>query len=176
VRRHDRTSVVETIEIPVSVLAASDLAPEYLPPLFLVGDTELAKMGETGAVELERREQIRAEHVREGRVRYVFASPSFSGGWFWAVSTKPKGQERDKNGRLQGHACQTPTEAKRLATMSLEHSDAGGVILVDGSDWHPSETIDVRPNECQALRETGSHDWSYAPTGDDVCRSCGLVT
>lgn len=174
-RRQDRTGVVDTVEIPVSVIAASELAAEYLPPLILIADAELAKMGEQGAAELARREQVRADHVAAGRVRYVFRTDGFSGS-IWVMSSKPRGEERDKSGRLQGHACGTSHEAKGLAKMSLEHSDQGGVIMVDGSDWHDDEIVDVRPNDCQALRETGKHDWMYVPTGDDVCRSCGLVS
>jgi hypothetical protein len=176
VQRQNRTATQETIEIPISRLAVSDLAAEYLPPVLVIADSELAQMGAAGKAELARRETLRKAHVKAGRVRYVFESKSnHSNGTFWVMSPKPKGKERDRDGRLHGHACQSSRDGKQLAMMTLERYDEGGVIYIDGNGFRGAEIVDLRPNECQALKETGKHDWSYVPTGDDICRSCGLL-
>jgi hypothetical protein len=179
-KRQDRCRTYETVDVPISVLSQSDLAATYLPPLLLIADAELAQMGEAGRSELERRVKERHEHVEAGRVCYVFQSKGYDDKLIWIVSKSPKGKEREKRGprkgHLKGHSVSGPQEGKRLALMILEREDKGGVIYIDGNDWHKAEIIDLRQNECEALKTTGKHDWFYVPTGDDVCRSCSLVS
>lgn len=174
-KRQNRTATFETVEIPVSVLAESDLADKWLPALSVINDSELKKMGERGRQELERREAVRAEHVAAGRVRYVYRAKGYQDD-IWVVSSKTKGNERDKNGRLIGNVAQTSYDGRQLALMALEYEDRGGVVYIEDWDGKLKEIVDLRPNECEALAATGKHDWFYVPTGDDVCRSCGLVS
>jgi len=174
VRRRDRSSVFETVEIPVHEVARSELAAKHLPDLELVADSELKKIGAAGTAELARRKKERATHVKAGRAFYVRTAEGYQGRSLIIV-TRSKDKDRDKDGRLAGPSVQTPREGIQCAEMMLDREDAGGVIYVEAMWGEKAQVVDVRPNPCEALAKTGKHDWFYPGTGDDVCRSCGLV-
>lgn len=174
VRRRERALVLEHVEVPVSVVAASNLADEYLPDMELIADSELKKMGKAGKEELARRQKQRAAHVKAGRAFYVRFAEGYQGRSIIIV-TRSKDKDRDKDGRLVGLSVESPTEGVQCAQMMLDHEDAGGVIYVEPMWSKKAQVIDVRPNPCEALAKTGKHDWFYPGTGDDVCSSCGLV-
>lgn len=169
----DRSIALETVDIPISVIAKSDLAENYLPLLSEIADKELKKMGDVGRDELARRKKQRAAHVKANRAFYVRSSEGYSGSI--TIVTRSKDRDRDEKGHLLGNSCQGPNEGVRMAQMMLALSDEGGVIYVDKLWGRKAFIVDVWPNPCEALAKTGNHDWSYVPTGDDICRSCGLV-
>lgn len=170
-RQSERSLFYETMDVEVSKL------PEELrPPVTMITDAQLRKIsGAEAKTELAHREKVRAEHVKAGRVRYVFLTEGYGGRSIWWVGRWPTRQLPKKGYSEDGHSSETPSQGIASAKMMLIHHDEGGVIYAD--DYHgEKQVIDVRPSGCEHLIMHGVHDWFYVPTGDDVCRSCGLVS
>lgn len=178
-RQSERSLVLETVEVPISAIAGTALEEDYLPELELIIDGELKKMGAVGASELGRRKKQRAAHVKAKRVRYVRETEGYNNSSLWISSPDSKlDRKKSKyrpNGEWNGTVGDTPSDAIWTALRQLEYRDEGGVIYVTKYWDRPASVIDVRPSPCEALAKTGKHDWFYVPTGDDICRSCGLL-
>jgi hypothetical protein len=175
-RQSDRYSLYETLEIEVSKL------PQALrPAVMLTTDAQLNKIRTKEARnELARREKVREEHVKAGRAMYVFRTEGYGNRTIWWLHRVPERRVSKKQGSGydEGRPCQSRNEGIAIAQMILVHNDEGGVIYAEPSgfsfDKDPA-VIDIRPSTCEYLAKHGKHDWFYVPTGDDVCRSCGLV-
>lgn len=176
-RQRNRTDIYEEINVPIH-----KLPPALRPPLLLVADSELRKIrNQEAKTELARREQVRKEHVEANRAMYVFRTEGFQDRMIWWVHRAPERRVSKKRGHGydEGRSAETRSQGIGIAQMILIHNDEGGVIYAEpGGFSHEKEAavIDVRPSTCEYLAEHGKHDWFYVPTGDDVCRSCGLVT
>jgi hypothetical protein len=173
-RQSDRYSFYETMEIEVS-----KLPKELRPAVTLITDAQLRKIRTKEAKdELARREKLREEHVKAGRVRYVFLTKGYQDRSIWWVHRLPTRTASKDQGYPEGQSSQSRSQGISLAQMMLVHQDEGGVIYAEPGGFKNEEptVIDVRPSTCEHLLLHGKHDWFYVPTGDDVCRSCGLVT
>ena len=174
-RQTDRSAFYETMEIEVS-----KLPKELRPAVTLITDAQLKKIRSKEAKdELARRDAVRAEHVKSNRAIYVFLTKGFQDRTIWWVHRAPDRRISKKRGHGydEGRPVETRSQGIALGHMLLIHEDEGGVIYAEPGGYEKDQAIiDVRPSTCEYLAQHGKHDWFYVPTGDDVCRSCGLVT
>lgn len=183
--RQDRIFVYDKVDISLSELFFEGNAKYFLPPFALWSDYELKKVklfSKEAQLELDARAITRKIHEDENRVVYIYSTrvggPKSN---TFRIATRFKNWESGKNQHI--NIVSGNQEGIRVAARILERHDEGGVIWVKAQGWRDEPVaqdewyaVDVRPNECDVLKETGSHDWRYDFMGGDICGSCGIQT
>ena len=176
----DHTELHAEVTIPAHLAWNLPELAEYRPPINRLADAELAKLDSPEAkLEIERRQAFVEQAIADRRVRYVklLANPRNDASLWWSLFT-PNRNPWGENHHSYGS---TLVQALWYARQGLSRYDEGGVIFIEGTphgfrDEREDQTIYLWASECAALKETGMHDWFYVPTGDDICRSCGLIS